>query len=230
MNGVQNWGDAITSSLMKLSDNMIAFLPMFLGAILVFLAGWIIAVTMGKLVENMLRTVRIDRAMEKMKASGKSGGFAFEYTVSEFFGGLVKWFLVLVFLMAATEILQLNQVTVFLGQIVAYLPNVLVAVVILSVVFLVGNLVFNVVKGSTAAAGVMSATLLATIARWSILVIGFIAALSQLGIAKTMVNTIFIGIVAMLALAGGLAFGLGGKDEAALILRKLREELTHKKK
>jgi len=103
-----------------------------------------------------------------------------------------------------------------------------VAVVILAVVFLFGNFVYNVVKGSTRAAGVMSATFLAKISKWSIIIFGIFAALIQLGVASSLVSTIFIGIVAMLALAGGLAFGLGGREEAALILRKIREDITEK--
>ncbi len=230
MNGVQTWGEAITLSLMNLSERLINFFPILLGALLVFLAGWIIAVTLGKLFEKILKSLRIDSAMEKMGARGKVAGLGFDYTISEFVGGLIKWFLVLVFLMAATDILGLTQVTIFLNSIISYLPNVVVAVVILSVVFLVGNFVYNVVKGSTAAAGVMSATLLATISKWAIVIFGFFAALVQLGVASTLVNTIFIGIVAMLSLAGGLAFGLGGRDEAAMILRKLREEISHRGK
>jgi hypothetical protein len=149
--------------------------------------------------------------------------------VAGFFGGLVKWFLILVFLMAATDILGLNQVTDFLNSILLYIPNVVVAVIILAVVFLVGNFVYVVVKGSTKAAGVMSATLLATISKWSIIIFGLLAALIQLGIATSLVSTIFIGIVAMLSLAGGLDFGLGGKEEAQMILKKLREEISERR-
>jgi hypothetical protein len=95
--------------------------------------------------------------------------------------------------------------------------------------FLVGNFVYNVVKGSSRAAGVMSATLLATLSKWAIVVFGFLAAMIQLGIAVSLVNTIFIGIVAALSLAIGLSFGLGGKDEASAILKKIREEISEKK-
>ena len=128
--------------------------------------------------------------------------------------------------MAATDILKLVQVTNFLNSIILYLPNVVVAAVILAVAFLVANFVYAVVKGSTKVAGLVSATLLATIAKWAIVIFGFLAALIQLGIATSLINTLFIGFVAMLALAGGLAFGLGGKDEAATILRKIRQEIT----
>ena len=140
----------------------------------------------------------------------------------------MKWFLILVFLMAATDILHLVQVTSFLNSIVLYLPNVIVAAVILAIAFLIGNFAYAVIKGSTKIAGIVSATLLATIAKWAIVIFGLLAALIQLGVASSLINTIFIGFVAMLALAGGLAFGLGGKDEAALILKKLRYEITEK--
>ena len=95
---------------------------------------------------------------------------------------------------------------------------------------LLGNFVYGIVKGSTRVAGIMSATLLATISKWAIVIFGIFAAFIQLGIAPSLVSTIFIGIVVMLALAGGLAFGLGGRDEATAILRKLREEITENHK
>jgi hypothetical protein len=230
MVGVNTWGEAITLSLMNLSERFINFFPTLLGALIVFLAGWIIAVTLGKIIERALKAARLDRAVDKLGFNRKMSELGVRTEVSAFIGGLVKWFLVLVFLMAATDILNLVQVTVFLNSIIFYIPNVVVAVVILAMVFLVGNFVYSVVRGSTKAAGVMSATLVATISKWAIIIFGIFAALIQLGVASTLVSTIFIGIVAMLSLAGGLAFGLGGKDEAALILKSLREEITEKKR
>lgn len=228
MNGVGTWGEAITISLINLADRFINYFPTLLGALIVFLIGWIVAVAFGKIVEKALKTVRVDKAFEKIGFGHQMNKVGMDYGVSQFLGGLVKWFLILVFLMAATDILHLTEVTVFLNRVIIYIPNVVVAVVILTVVFLIGEFVYNIVKGSTRAAGVMSATLLATISKWAIIIFGIFAALIQLGVASSLVSTIFIGIVAMLSLAGGLAFGLGGKEEAALILKKLREELTEK--
>jgi hypothetical protein len=230
MNGVQTWGEAITVSLISLGERFINYFPTLLGALVVFFIGWIVAVAFGKIVEKALKTARVDKAVEKIGFGRHINSVGIKYEVSQFLGGLVKWFLVLVFLMAATDILKLTEVTVFLNSIILYIPNVIVAVVILAVVFLVGNFVYNIVKGSTRAAGVMSATLLATISKWAIIIFGIFAALIQLGVASTLVSTIFIGIVAMMSLAGGLAFGLGGKEEAAMILKKLREEITEKHK
>ena len=226
MESVQTWGEAITVSLINLWDRFINFVPSLVGAVLVFVAGWIVAVALGKVVEHIVKMVKIDDVMEKAGTKARLEKAGVSLNVAKFIGGLVKWFLVLVFLMAATDILKLVQVTNFLNSIILYLPNVVVAAVILAVAFLVANFVYAVVKGSTKVAGLVSATLLATIAKWAIVIFGFLAALIQLGIATSLINTLFIGFVAMLALAGGLAFGLGGKDEAATILRKIRQEIT----
>jgi hypothetical protein len=228
MESEQTWGEAITLSLLNLWDRFINFLPSLIGAVLVFVAGWIVAVALGKVVEHIVKMVKVDDAMEKAGTKARFEKAGVKLNVAKFLGGLVKWFLVLVFLMAATDILQLNQVTTFLNSIVLYLPNVVVAAVILAIAFLVANFVYAVVKGSSKVAGIVSATFLATVAKWAIVIFGFLAALIQLGIAASLINTLFIGFVAMLALAGGLAFGLGGKDEAASILKKIRQEITEK--
>lgn len=229
MNGIQTWGEAITVSLLGLWERFIMFVPALIGAVIVFVAGWIVASILGKLVEKLIKSIKVDQALEKVGFNKKLGEVGISETVSEFIGGLIKWFLILVFLMAATDILGLVQVTGFLNSIIFYIPNVVVAVVVLAIAVLVGNFVYNVVKGSTRAAGVMSATLLATISKWAIVIFGLLAALIQLGIAVSLVNTIFIGIVSALSIAAGLAFGLGGKDEAAMIIKKVREELTDRK-
>jgi hypothetical protein len=231
MDNIKTWGEAITLSLINVGEKMMNFLPTLLGALIVLVAGWIMAVTLGRLVAKMVSELGVDSAMKKMGfGGGKSSKNGLNLTVSNIVGGLFEWFLILVFLMAATDILHLDQVTIFLNKIILYLPNVMVAVVILTAVFLLGNFVYHIVKGSTRAAGVMSATLLATISKWAIIIFGFFAALIQLGVANSLVNTMFIGLIAMIALAGGLAFGLGGRDEAQLILKKLREELTEGRK
>jgi len=230
MNNVKTWGEAITFSLMNVGQKIADFFPTLLGAVLVLIVGWFMSVTLGRLVTKMIEELGVDRAMKKIGFGREVSASGINFSPSGFIGGLFKWSLALVFLMAATDIMHLDQVTVFLNRIVLYLPNVLVAVVILAAVFLLGNLAYHIVKGSTRAAGVMSATLLATISKWAIIIFGFFAALIQLGVANSLVNTIFIGLIAMISLAGGLAFGLGGRDEAQLILKKLREELTEGKK
>lgn len=229
MNPVQTWGQAIAVSLIDLWVRFITFVPTLVGALLVFLFGLVVASILGKVVERIIRALRIDQAIERISIGEKLKEHGIDITFSEFFGKLVQWFLALVFLMAATDIIGLTQVTNFLNSVLLYLPNVVVATIILSIAFLLSSLVYTIVRSSTRAAGVMNAGLLATIIRWAIVVFGLLAALIQLGIATSLVNTIFIGLIAAISLATGLAFGLGGRDEAALILKKIRENITEKK-
>lgn len=218
----------ISGSFTELWGRFINFLPALFSAIIIFVAGWMIASLLSKVVIKIIKAIKIDQLIEKTKMGDKFKEAGLELSVSKFFGELVKWFLILVFLMAATNILGLVVVSQFLNDIILYIPNIVVATIILSVAFLLGGLVHGIVRSSTRAAGVMSASLLAVISKWAIIITGLLAALIQLGIAETMLNTIFIGIVAALALASGLAFGLGGKEEAALILKKIRQEIEER--
>jgi len=229
MNSVQTWGQAINASLLDLGMRFIAFLPALLGAILILTIGFVVAVMIGKVVEKLITFTKLDHALSKLEAHGKLKSLGIEANIAKFLGGFVKWFLILVFLMAATEILGLDQASAFLNRIILYIPNVVVATIIMAIAFLLGNIVYAIVRSSVHVAGIVSATILATISRWAIVIFGLLAALIQLGIATSLVNTLFVGFVAALSLALGLAFGLGGKDEAALILKKLREEITLKK-
>jgi len=229
MNPVQTWGQAIATSLFDLWVRFISLVPTLIGALLIFLLGVIAASIIGKIVERIVKVARIDQALERISVGEKLKEHGIDIKLSEFLGKLVQWFLVLVFLMAATDVLGLKQVTSFLNSILLYLPNVVVATIILAIAFLLGGFFYTVVRSSTKAAGVMSAGLLATIIRWAIIIFGLLAALVQLGIAKSLVNTIFIGAISAISLATGLAFGLGGKDEAALILKKIRENITEKR-
>lgn len=228
MGEIQTWGMTISNSLANLGLRFADFLPTFIGALLVFIIGLVVAKVLGNAVEKGVKLTRVDRAMEKFEVTKKFEEVGLELSFSRVFGEVVRWFLILVFLMAATDILQLVQVTNFLNSIIMYVPNVVVAIVILAIAFILANFVYKLVRGSVRAAGVMSASLLASISKWAIIVFGLLTALVQLGIAESIVNTLFIGFVAAFSLAIGLSFGLGGKEEAGLLLRKIREELSEK--
>ena len=226
MGPVQTWGEAITMSLLGLWERFVDFLPSLIGALLVFFLGLIVAIALGKVAEKLISFLHIDQLIEKMKFGEKFKDSGIQIKVSRFFGELVKWFLILVFLMASTDILNLTQVSGFLNSVILYVPNIVIATIILSVAFLFGNFVFHVVRSSTKVAGVASASFLAAVAKWAIIIFGLLAALIQLGIAESLINTIFIGLISAFSLAFGLAFGLGGREEAALLLRKVRENLA----
>lgn len=222
---IQDWGQAVTDSLIDLWIRFINFVPLLIGALLVLLVGWFVAVALGKFIAQILRTIRLDQALESAGLSNALEKANVKGTASGFLGGLVKWFLIIVFLMAAADILRLEQIGDFLNQVLAYIPQLVIAVIILLAGALLSKFVASVVLGSVKAAGFNYANFLATVARWAIMIFSFLAALDQLGIAPALVRTLFTGIIALLAIAGGLAFGLGGKDLAGELLNRLRHEI-----
>lgn len=222
---IQDWGLAITDSLIDLWVRFINFVPLLVGALVVFLIGWFVAVALGKLVTQVLRTLRVDQVLDNAGLRNTLDKANVKGTVSGFLGALVKWFLLIAFLIAATDILGLQQVGIFLNSVLLYIPQLVIAVIILLVAVLLSRFVVNIIQASVKAAGFNYGNFLATVAKWAIMIFAFLAALDQLGVAPALVRTLFTGIIALIAIAGGLAFGLGGKDIAAEFLNKVRHEI-----
>jgi len=138
---------------------------------------------------------------------------------------LVKWFFVVVFLMAATNILGLGQVSEFLRTVVFYIPNVIVAMVILLIGILVAKFLEGLVKASVRAAGLMSANFLGALTKWAVFVFSLLIALAQLKVADDIIKIVITGLIAASALAMGLAFGLGGVKHAEQMLGDLKRRI-----
>ena len=232
MNTVSSWGNTIVSSFQDLWTRFINFLPAIIGAILVFVIGGIIATLVGKLVARVLKKLWLDKASKKANLSEFFAKAGLEIDIADTIGLLIKWFLILVFLMAATDILGMTQITSYLNRVLLYVPNVVIAVIILLLGLLFANFAQVIIRGSVKIAKLGSAPLLAGIAKWVIIVFSIIAALIQLDVASELLSFLFKGVIAMIAIAGGLAFGLGGKEQASKILEKTKTEFftNHSKK
>jgi hypothetical protein len=218
----------LVSSFQNLWWGLISFVPNLLVAVIIFVLGWLVGSILGKWVAQVIQSLRIDQALQGIGAGQLMSRAGFRLNAGAFIGGLVKWFVIIAFLVASMEVLGLQQVNDFLQQIVlGYLPNVIVAALILVVAAVIAEALQRVVVGAALAANLPSAALFGGITRWAVWVFAFIAALLQLGVAVVFLQTLFTGIVAMLALAGGLAFGLGGRDAAARYLDKLRKDISH---
>lgn len=218
--------DIVRSSLLTLWSNVAGFLPRLVAAIVVFLIGWLIAVLLGKLAWHIVRVIRLDRGLDGIgfkKVWERSG---YKLNSPFFFYELVKWFFIIVFLMAATDILGLSQVTEFLRSVVSYLPNVFVAAFVLLIGVLVARFVEGVVRASVRAAQLASANVLASIAKWAIVIFSLLVALSQLRIADDVIRIVITGLVAAGAIAVGLAFGLGGRAHADDWISKMRRHVS----
>lgn len=218
--------DIIQTAFAELWANLLDFLPLFLGALLVFIVGLIIATILKHVVIRVSNFLKLDDLAIRLDVKKTFERIGIRLHIAGLLAWIVKWFIIIVFLIAATDILGWSQLTEFLQEVVLYLPNVIIAVIILLVGVLLANFVHNVVKTAVEAAKLTSAQFLAGISKWAILIFSFMAALVQLGIAEQMIQVLFTGLVGMLALAGGLAFGLGGKEHASRFLNRLKRDIS----
>jgi len=218
--------DIVRTSLTTLWSGVAGFVPRFIAALVVFLVGWLIAVLLGKLAYHIVRVLHLDNGLTKVgfrRAWERSG---FRLDTPKLFYELVKWFFIVVFLMAATNILNLTQVSDFLQTVVLYLPNVIIAAVILLIGILVANFMEGVVRASVKAAGLASGNFLGTLAKWSISIFSLLIALNQLEVAADIIKILITGLIAAISLALGLSFGLGGAKHADEALSHLKKRVN----
>lgn len=225
---VQTWADVISLSLQNLWQGFMIFLPNFLGALIIFFIGLVVAAGLGKLVEKIIDALKFDRLLEQLGLGKILERADIRLHSGRFLGVLVQWFFIVVALLAVSDILGLGAFSEFLKQVLIYVPNIIIAVLILLAGVVVASFMAKLVRSSVMVARLHAAHFLGAVTKWSILVFAVLAALSQLGVAGALVNTLIMGFVAMLALAGGLAFGLGGKDVAAAWLEKIKEEMNRR--
>ena len=224
--GIQTWGEVLVQEFYETWLGVVGFAPRLIVAIIVFVVGWVIAMALGKVVAQVIHTLKVDKALQSIGVEEPIERAGIKLDVGAFIGALVKWFVIIVFLTATVEVLGLSQVTDFLkDDVLGYLPNVFVAALILVAAALIADAVSRLVTGSAKAAALPSAGFLGGVSKWAIWVFALLAALYQLGIAGPMVQTLFIGVVAALSLALGLAFGLGGKETASKYLERLRQDI-----
>lgn len=221
-----DFSTVLQGPILELWDTILAYLPNLLGAIVVFLIGIVVALVLRSVVEQVVKILRVDDLAQKLEIKSQFERFGVHLHIGRLLGWIVKWFFVIVALIAATDILGWDQLTSYLQEIVLFIPNVVIAVIILLAGILLGNFVQRVVKSAVEAAKLTSANFLSGIAKWAILVFSFMAALVQLQIAPDLIRVLFTGLVFMIALAGGLAFGLGGRQQAERFLERLKKDIS----
>lgn len=206
-----------------------AYVPTLVVALVILVIGWFVGAGLGRLVGRLVRSMKVDNALRNAGVEEALSRGGFRMDAGAFLGALVKWFIFAVFLVAALDVLQLAQVNMFLRDVVlSYVPQVIVAVLILLFAALIADVVKNIVVGAAKAAGLASASLLGTVVTSAIWLFAVLAALNQLGVAQVFVQTLFTGIVIAISLAVGLAFGLGGQGAAEKAIENMRTKLTRK--
>jgi hypothetical protein len=220
---VTSWGDAVFLSLSNAQNSVLAAIPLVIGALIIIVIGWIIAGALARLVTEVLARAGADRLFAE-HGGQVYGARSREIKPSVVAGELVKWLVRLVFLVAAANVLGLTQVSELLNDVLLWIPNLIVAAIILLVAPLLARFVRGAIEVGAGQMGFTNAPLLGRIAEVAIIAFAVIIAINQIGIAANLVNTLFIGVVAALALAFGLAFGLGGRDVAAQLTQSWYEQ------
>jgi len=221
-----DWIDITIQALQNLWQGFLSFIPVLIGAIIVFIIGWFFSVGVGKLITEILKRIKFDQIFEKGGWKTALEKAEIKVDASGFIGAIVKWVLVIVFLLAAVEILGLVQFAGFLKGVLDYLPNVIVAALIFVVTVIVVDIVEKIVRVTVEGIKVGYGQIVSVVVKWSIWVFAILAILTQLRFEAAdwifeLIKMVFMGIVLMAV----IAFGLGGKDVATEILQDLKRKL-----
>jgi len=214
-----NITDTIVSSLNQAIANVLGFLPSFLAGLIILLIGIILGSIVKRLVIGLLTALKIE---EYLKRYGISEGR--ELTWTAILAEIARWFVIILFLIPTAEIWGLPQITTVLNTFLLYLPNVFVAAIIGLVGLVLARIASDLVLASTKGLSPDASRTMASSTRVAVTVFVLLAVLNQLGVAQDLIRILFTGFVAMIALAGGIAFGLGGKDAARSFLESLKKK------
>lgn len=219
-NNLSDWTNSVQTGVSDAVQQVISYLPKFFGALVVLLVGVVVAYVLKALVVRLLKAIKVQPYANKVRLNEVFPG---KYDVAELVGDLVKWFFIIVFLLQALSIAELLAVTDLVNDLLGYIPSVLAAVVLVLVGSVVADLVNRVVVNAARMVGAVTAAMLGQVARYAIWVVVVFTALAQLGVNTLFLDRLFTAIVVMLALAGGLAFGLGGQSTAKDWLESARK-------
>lgn len=220
------WGDVFNQSLQTLWFGFVQFAPRLVIAILFFVLGWFLGSLVARAIEQVFNSLKIDSLFKSIGAENFLHRAGVNLNSGYFVGEVVKWFIIIVFLLPSLNLVGLTEVSSFLKEsVLGFLPQVVIAAFVLIIAAVVSEGLSKAVLATAKAMGLKAANMLATVAKYSVWVFAFIIALGKLGLGDYM-SILFSGIIAMLALAGALAFGLGAKDHASRFISKLSEEVS----
>lgn len=224
---LETWGGILKTSFQGLWAGVIMFIPNLVIALVILLIGWGVGYLLEKAIVHFMRGIKFDEALQKAGVEGFVKKAGLNLNSGRFLGGLVKYFIVVVSLIASFDVLGLDQVTAFLrGVVVDYLPHVIVAALVLLVGGVVGDVISRVVNASAKSAGISSANFVSTVTKWAVWVFAILVALSQMGIGSAFIQTLFTGLVVAVSLALGLSFGLGGQGAAAKVIDRVSDKVA----
>ena len=217
--------DSLRAILPELISGVINGTVTLIFALVVLFVGWLIALGVGQLITRILVIIKFNQYIEKAGIKDALEKAELKVDAGAFLGAIFKWIVFVAVLSVVAEILGLVQFAGLLQSILGYLPNVIVAVLIFVVAVIIAEILEKVLRAVVEGVKVGYGSLVGAIIKWSIWIFAILLILDQLRIGSDLIRILFAGIVAMIAIAGGVAFGLGGKDVAGEILRDLKQKI-----
>jgi hypothetical protein len=219
----------VQTALSQLGNGVATVGPQIVIAIVVFAIGALVASIFAKAIEQLFRAAKIDSALGAIGLDRVVSRSGYHLNAGKFVGELVRWFVIVAFLIATLDILGLDEVNAFLKDgVLAFVVNVITAAIVLVATVIIADAVRKLVVASAKATSVSAANALGAIAKWAIWIFGASIALVELGVGAILIQTVVTGIVVAFAIAVGLAFGLGGKDAAARLIERVRNEVSER--
>ena len=205
------------------------FAPRLIIAIILFIIGWVLSSIVAKAFEQVFNALNIDKFFSKTGLQNVMHKAGLSLNTGYFVGQIMRWFVLIIFLFPSLSLVGLESIGDFLRyDVLIFLPRVIVAAFVLIVATIVSDALSRTVLAGAKSMSVSSAHMLATVSKYAIWVFAFIVALEQLGVNSAYMQILFTGIIAMFAIAGAIAFGLGGKDHASRLLSKISDEVSQK--
>jgi hypothetical protein len=221
-----SWGEVFNTSLQSLWFGFVQFAPRLIVAILFFIVGWILGSLISKAIEQVFKSLKVDSLFTSTGTDSFFRKAGVNLNSGYFVGEVVRWFVVIVFLLPSLSLVGLTDVSTFLSNdVLAFLPEVVIAAFVLIIAAFLSEGLSKTVLAAAKAMDLKAANTLALVSKYAVWVFAIIIALGKLGLGDYM-SILFTGIVAMLALSGAIAFGLGAKDAAGRFIDKLGEQTT----
>ena len=229
MNYLESLWSIFSGSLSGVWGILANLVPSLLLAIILFIIGLIVASVVSSAIAQVIRATKIDKLFESAGTEVFLNKMNLKLDIGKFFGVIIKWFIIIVFLMASLQIIQLTEVSQFIGaMIILYLPKVIVIIIILMLATIIADTFKKIVIASSRAANINSSEILGSISKCAVWVVAVMLILSQFDDIKNYMLIIFAGIVSFIVIAGGIAFGIGGKDAASRTIERISREINSK--
>ena len=223
-----DWWNTIATAMSDAWVKILSFIPNLIGAIAIVIIGLMVAWILKWVIVQVFRAIQLQALLDRVKFTEVLRKMGVKQESPELLGNLVKWITVIVFLIPALQVLGLSSVGDIVQSVLSYLPKTIAAGFLVFVGIVAADIISHAIKATALSIGTATATILASVARYAVYVFVSLMALEQLGVASTLLITLFTGFVGMIAIAGGLAFGLGGKEAASDLIKKVREDFSRK--